>query len=249
ITPILSGGGADRADAAALPLGEAAQPLEHVARPADILAELAVADDVDADLGLLAHHICDRGAQTLLIGGGINSFPVLLLEERCRQFGRTDKAAHVCRQNTVSGHEVSSFGGSCYYGVQYHELRRRGTGFGSTGTPVGASGPAAGSGAEIGAGAGVWILYDVLQSPLHQRVRKARRRLVSTRRPRKGLQHLCGPAVLVPGVLLFVDAGRQFRSGMETGKIQLRRLPAAERDSPANRGRPEFPQRLDQAAL
>jgi hypothetical protein len=84
------------------------------------------------------------------------------------------------------------------------------------------SGHAADNGAEIGAGAGVWILYDVLQSPLHQRVRKARRRLVSTRRPRKGLQHLCGPAVLVPGVLLFVDAGRQFRSGMETGTRQVR---------------------------
>ena len=39
---------------------ETAQPLEHVLRPGDRFAELAVADDVDADLGLLAHDLGDR---------------------------------------------------------------------------------------------------------------------------------------------------------------------------------------------
>ena len=39
---------------------ETAQPLEYVLRPTDRLAELAVADDIDADLGLLLNDFGHR---------------------------------------------------------------------------------------------------------------------------------------------------------------------------------------------
>ncbi len=48
-----------------------AQPFEHVLRPADRFAELAVADDVDAGFGLLVHHLRDRSRQALVISGRV----------------------------------------------------------------------------------------------------------------------------------------------------------------------------------
>ena len=51
------GAGLDR------PALEAAQALEHVLRPADRFAELAVADHVDAGLGLPAHDVGDRSVR------------------------------------------------------------------------------------------------------------------------------------------------------------------------------------------
>ncbi len=48
---------------------ETAQSLQHILRPADRFAELAVADDVDADLGLLAHDFGDRLLQASFVGG------------------------------------------------------------------------------------------------------------------------------------------------------------------------------------
>ena len=50
------------------PALEAAQALEHVLRPADRLAELAVAHHVDAGLRLPAHDVGDRIGQAALIG-------------------------------------------------------------------------------------------------------------------------------------------------------------------------------------
>src|SRR6202030_2403608 len=57
---------------------ETAEPFEHVLRPADRFAELAIADDVDADLGLLAHRLRNRNRQALVKGGRIVSLAGLL---------------------------------------------------------------------------------------------------------------------------------------------------------------------------
>ncbi len=45
------------------PVLEAVEPFEDVARPADRLAELAVTDEVDADLGLLMHDFVDTARE------------------------------------------------------------------------------------------------------------------------------------------------------------------------------------------
>ena len=47
---------------------EAAQALDHVLRPADRLAELAVAHHVDAGFGLPAHHLGDRVGEAFVVG-------------------------------------------------------------------------------------------------------------------------------------------------------------------------------------
>ena len=50
----------------ALPaLLEAAQPPQHITRPADGLAAFAVIDDVEAELDLLPHHLGDAVMQTI----------------------------------------------------------------------------------------------------------------------------------------------------------------------------------------
>ena len=80
---------------------EAAQPFEHVLRPADRFAELAVADDVDADFGLLVHHLRDRRRQALVISGRVVRLAGLLGAQKLLQRLRPDQAADMGGQDAV----------------------------------------------------------------------------------------------------------------------------------------------------
>ena len=83
------------------PVLDAAQPLQHVARPAHRLAELAVAHDVDPGVGLLAdhrrHRAAERGRERRLV-----ERPAFLpgLDQR-DQLGRSDQAADVTGENAI----------------------------------------------------------------------------------------------------------------------------------------------------
>src|SRR4051812_8606439 len=87
-----------------MPLPEAAPALEHVARPAQVLAELAVADDVDPDVDLALDHLCHRASQTILICLLVDLFAILALEEKVGEFGWPDQAADMGGQDSVGGH-------------------------------------------------------------------------------------------------------------------------------------------------
>jgi hypothetical protein len=86
------------------PVLDAAQPLEHVARPAHRLAELAVAHDVDPGVGLLAdhrrHRAAERGRERRLVEP-----PAFLpgLDQR-DQLGRSDQCV---RDTPSAGHRDS----------------------------------------------------------------------------------------------------------------------------------------------
>src|SRR5215469_11013226 len=64
--------------AAERPALEAAETKQRVLRPTDRFSEFAVADDVDADIGLLAHDLGDGVFQALGIGGVVEGFVRLL---------------------------------------------------------------------------------------------------------------------------------------------------------------------------
>ena len=78
----------------------------HVEGPVAALAELAVADDVDAGLDLLAHDLLDRGFQAGLISGLVVGLAGLDQLEELDEFGRPDQAADMSGKDTVgaAGH-------------------------------------------------------------------------------------------------------------------------------------------------
>ncbi len=82
-------------------MDEAAQPLGDVADPAG-LAEFAVADDVDADLGLLAHDAGDLRAQGALVGGLVVGPAVVARRENVADRHRAHQAADMGDENAVA---------------------------------------------------------------------------------------------------------------------------------------------------
>ena len=88
--------------------------------PVAALAELAVADDVDAGLDLLANDLLDRGFQAGLIGGLVVGLAGLDELEELDELGRPDQAADMSGKDTVgaAGHAKTSqlaysVGGHC----------------------------------------------------------------------------------------------------------------------------------------
>jgi hypothetical protein len=78
----------------ALPaLLETAQPPQHIARPADGLAVFAVVDDVEADLGLFAHHLGDAVMQACFEGWFVVRLSVALGGQKFSQARRPDQTA------------------------------------------------------------------------------------------------------------------------------------------------------------
>src|SRR5262249_2419249 len=81
---------------------EAAQAFERVLRPADRFPEFAVANHVDAGLGLPADDSADRLGQARLIGFGIERFAGLLrTQERLQRLG-PDQAADMGGEDAVA---------------------------------------------------------------------------------------------------------------------------------------------------
>ena len=83
------------------PVLEAVQPLEDVARPADRLAELAVAHEVDADLGLLPHDLGHRAAQAARRSLVVDRLAGLPGPQAADELGRADQAPHVRGEDAV----------------------------------------------------------------------------------------------------------------------------------------------------
>ena len=81
---------------------EARQPFQHILRPADRFAEFAVADDIDADLGLLPHHLGDRIFEAIVIAGMIVGFARLFGAQEFLQRRRPDQAADMRGENTIA---------------------------------------------------------------------------------------------------------------------------------------------------
>src|SRR5262249_27779605 len=81
-------------------------------RPADRLAELAVADDVDAGLRLLPHDLGDGIGQALVIGFLVEPLACLARAQELLQLGRPDQAADVGGENALSAafHRSSGVG-------------------------------------------------------------------------------------------------------------------------------------------
>src|SRR5262249_11964082 len=78
---------------------EPAQPLQHVLRPADRLAELAVAHHVDAGLRLAPHHGGDRIGEALVVGRLVERLAALPGAEELLQRVRADQAADMGGEN------------------------------------------------------------------------------------------------------------------------------------------------------
>ena len=96
---------------------EAAQAFEHVLRPADRLAELAVADDVDAGVGLLAHDGGDRLGEAAVIGRLVEAVALLPGAQELLQLGRPDQAADMGGEDAI---------GAALHAVLRMSTRRRG---------------------------------------------------------------------------------------------------------------------------
>jgi hypothetical protein len=75
--------------------------VKGVLRPADRLAELAVAHDVDAGLDLLADHGRDRVPEAGLIGVLVDGLAVAHGAQELEQGWRPDQAAHMRGQDPV----------------------------------------------------------------------------------------------------------------------------------------------------
>src|SRR5262245_5960273 len=78
---------------------ETGNPLQHIPRPADRLAEFPVADDVNAGLRLPIDHLGDRASKALLVGRRIIRLVILLFPEEGNELRGTNQAAHMRRQN------------------------------------------------------------------------------------------------------------------------------------------------------
>ena len=80
---------------------EAGHALDHILRPGNALAELAVADDVDADLGLLADHLGDRLLEVAGVRRGVVALALLLGAQVLPDHVRADQAADMGGENPV----------------------------------------------------------------------------------------------------------------------------------------------------
>jgi hypothetical protein len=98
---LVASGAARRVEVALL---DAAEPVEHVERPAAQLAELAVADHVYAGFGLLADHLRDLLAQAGVECGLVDRDATLDRIDVAHHLRRADEASHVGRQDSVCGH-------------------------------------------------------------------------------------------------------------------------------------------------
>jgi hypothetical protein len=85
------------------PDGDAGQAIVHVEGPVTALAELPVADDVDAGLDLLADDLLDRFLEAGLIGGFVVGLAVLDLAQEFDQFRRPHQAADMGGANAIDG--------------------------------------------------------------------------------------------------------------------------------------------------
>src|SRR5262249_16451113 len=85
--------------------------------PVAALAELAVADDVDARLGLPAHDRVDRLLQTSLVGGFIVGLAILDLVQELDEVRGPDQAADMGCEDAV--------GGRCHFAPSLSVLRAR----------------------------------------------------------------------------------------------------------------------------
>jgi hypothetical protein len=85
------------------PAGDATEAVVDVEGPVAALAELAVADDVDACLGLLAHDRVDRLLQTSLVGGFIVGLAILDLVQELDQLRGPHQAADMGCEDAVGG--------------------------------------------------------------------------------------------------------------------------------------------------
>src|SRR5262249_47805917 len=83
------------------PRRQAGQAIVHVESPVAPLAELAVADDVDAGLGLLPDDIVDRVPQTRLVRRLVVGLAVFDLAQKFDQRGRPHQAADVSGEDAV----------------------------------------------------------------------------------------------------------------------------------------------------
>ena len=83
------------------PLGEPGDPLVDIPGPVAGLAELAVADDVHAGLGLLPDHVGDAFAQAGLVRGFVIRTSLFDLLQEGDQLGRPDQAPDVRGQNSI----------------------------------------------------------------------------------------------------------------------------------------------------
>ena len=81
------------------PALEAAQAFEHILRPADRFAELAVTDHVDPGLRLPAHDLGDRTGHAGLIGVLVERLALLLGAQELEQLRRPDQAADMGGEN------------------------------------------------------------------------------------------------------------------------------------------------------
>src|SRR5262249_13206960 len=86
------------------PTGDATEAVVDVEGPVAALAELAVADDVDARLGLPAHDRVDRLLQTSLVGGFIAGLAILDLVQELDELRGPDQAADMGCEDAVGGH-------------------------------------------------------------------------------------------------------------------------------------------------
>src|SRR4029453_16304601 len=75
------------------PALETREPLQHILRPADRLAELAIADHVDSGIGLRLHHVDDRLSEAQVIGLLVEAFALLPRAQELLQLRRPDQAA------------------------------------------------------------------------------------------------------------------------------------------------------------
>ena len=83
---------------------ETAHPFHHVLRPAQVLAELAVVDQVDADLGLFLHYATDLAVEAgrhFLFGHGVAG---VLLSQQRQKCVRSHEASHVGDRDLQLGH-------------------------------------------------------------------------------------------------------------------------------------------------
>ena len=81
------------------PLFEAGEPIEDVTRPARRLAELAVANDINARACLLVHDLGHRSPQPIRIGARCLSVAGVYCLQVRDELRRPDKAARMCGQD------------------------------------------------------------------------------------------------------------------------------------------------------
>ena len=72
--------------------------------PVAALAVLAVADDIDAGVGLVLDDLLDRLPEAGFVGGLVVGLAILDLAQKLDQFGWPNQAADMGREDAVAGH-------------------------------------------------------------------------------------------------------------------------------------------------